>query len=198
MRSNGLRLGAAVTLVALAGCRTAPPVLPAGPAWEVRKPQLQARSHFTLKGRVAVAAGADGFNANLNWTQDGERSQLTLEGPLGVGGAQITASGAQLSVVTSRGQRLDSDAARAELTTRLGFDPPLSSLRYWVLGVPDPTQPASESLDPLQQRLSSLTQSGWHIDYQAYAPSGGESLPARLTLQRDAVRVRLLVDEWQL
>jgi len=31
----------------------------------------------------------------------------------------------------------------------------------------------------------------------AYASSGGESLPARLTLQRDKVRVRLLVDTWQ-
>ena len=198
MRGSGLRLGAALIIAALAGCRTAPPLLPAGESWEARRPQLQSREHFALRGRVAVAAGAEGFNASLRWTQDGARSQVTLEGPLGVGGAQITATGNELSVITSRGQRLDSEAARAELTQRLGFDPPLASLRYWVLGVPDPALPATEALDPGQQRLTALTQAGWHVDYNIYTSASGQSLPARLTLQRDAVRVRLLVDDWQL
>jgi outer membrane biogenesis lipoprotein LolB len=67
-----------------------------------------------------------------------------------------------------------------------------------VLGVPDPAQPANESLDPAQQRLSALTQGGWRVEYQSYeVAGGGEALPARMTLQRDTVRVRLLVDDWQ-
>jgi outer membrane biogenesis lipoprotein LolB len=64
--------------------------------------------------------------------------------------------------------------------------------------VPDPAQPATEELDQRQQRLQGLTQAGWHIDYTRYVAVGAESLPTRLTLQRDAVRVRLLVDDWQL
>jgi len=197
MRSSALRLGAAA-LAVLAGCRTLPPAPPPGPSWEVRRPQLQALTHFQLRGRVAVAAGGEGFNASLHWVQEGARSEVTLEGPLGVGGAQLTATGDELTVVTSRGERVESEAAHAELAARLGFDPPLSSLRYWVLGVPDPAQPASESLDPVQQRLSGLTQGGWHVEYQSYESTGSEALPARLTLQRDTVRVRLLVDAWQI
>jgi outer membrane lipoprotein LolB len=198
MRSSALRLAAALILALIAGCRTSPPTLPPSASWELRRPQLQAREHFQLKGRVAVAAGDEGFNANLRWTQDGERSQLTLEGPLGVGGARLTASGNDLTLVTSRGEVVDSAAAHAALAERLGFDPPLASLRYWVLGVPDPAQPATESLDPAQQRLKALTQDGWHVDYQSYTSANGEPLPARLTMQRDTVRVRLLVDDWQL
>ena len=196
MRTERLRLGAAL-LAVLAGCRTLPPAPPAGESWELRRPQLQSLEHFALRGRVAVAAGGEGFNANLRWTQEGNRSQVTLEGPLGVGGAQLTASGDDLTVITSRGERIESAAAHAELAARLGFDPPLSSLRYWVLGVPNPGQPASESLDPAQQRLAALTQGGWHVEYQSYTSASGETLPARMTLQRDAVRVRLLVDDWQ-
>ena len=75
----------------------------------------------------------------------GTRSQVSLEGPLGAGGVQITADGDTLSIVNSHGDHLDSDAARAELAARLGFDPPLSSLRYWILGVPDPGMPAKEN-----------------------------------------------------
>jgi outer membrane lipoprotein LolB len=190
-------LGALLLIAAVAGCRTAPPLQPAAESWQVRRPQLQAREHFVLSGRVAVAAGSEGFNASLRWVQDGARSQVTLEGPLGVGGAQISASGDELQLTTSRGEQMQSDAARAALAQRLGFDPPIASLRYWVLGVPDPAQPATEALDPTQQRLSQLTQSGWHIDYNAYTSANGEALPMRLTLERDAVRVRLLVDNWQ-
>jgi outer membrane lipoprotein LolB len=196
MRSSALRLAAAA-LTLLAGCRSLPPALPPGESWEVRRPQLQSLEHFALRGRVAVAANDEGFNANLHWIQDGDRSQVTLEGPFGVGGAQLTAEGDELTVVTARGERVENAAAHAALAARLGFDPPVSSLRYWVLGVPDPKEPANESLDRAQQRLSGLTQSGWHVEYQSYGPAGGEALPARMTLQRDAVRVRLLVDDWQ-
>jgi len=196
MRSSALRLAAAAALAALAGCRALPP-LPPGIPWEERRPQLQARVHFELRGRVAVAAGAEGFNANLHWIQDGARSQLTLEGPLGVGAAQVTARGDDLELTTARGEQTDSAAAHAQLVARLGFDPPLAALRYWVLGVPDPATPATESLDSGRQRLSSLTQQGWQVDYNGYASANGQALPARLTLRRDAVRVRLLVDEWQ-
>jgi outer membrane lipoprotein LolB len=198
MRREWPRLGAALAIATLAACRTTPVPPPAGAGWDVRRPELQSRSHFELKGRVAVAAGNEGFNANLRWTQDGQRSSVTLEGPLGVGGAQVTAVGQDLSLITSRGEHMDSDAAHAALAARLGFDPPLSSLRYWVLGVPDPGSPFTEALDAQSQRLSELTQSGWHIDYTAYTAVGAQSLPSRLTLQRDAVRVRLLVDDWQL
>lgn len=192
------RLLWATVVVMLASCRTAPvrheaPV--SSQAWEARKPQLQARNQFELKGRVAVATGSDGFNARLRWTQSGKQTHMSLDGPLGAGGVQITSDGSAVSIVTSRGDRLENDAAKAELTSRLGFDPPIDSLRYWVLGVPEPGHPAQESLDP-QQRLAALEQDGWQILYTDYMSVGGEWLPSKLTLQRQGIRVRLVVDGW--
>lgn len=198
MRTRSARVGAALALAILAGCRTLPAPPPAASApWPERRPQLQALAHFGLKGRMALSAAGSGFNANLRWQQDGARSRIALEGPLGVGGMQITAEGADLNILTARGERISNQAAHAELTARLGFDVPIASLRYWVLGVPDPAQPAQESLDAAQQRLASLTQDGWHVTYADYMSAGHETLPARLTLEREAVRVRLLVEDWQ-
>jgi outer membrane lipoprotein LolB len=190
-------LWAAIAVV-LASCRTAPVHREApGPAlsWKMRRPQLQARDRFELKGRVAVATGSDGFNARLRWTQDGKQTHMSLDGPLGAGGVQVTSDGSAVSIVTSRGDRLDNDAARAELTNRLGFDPPIDSLRYWVLGVPEPGHPAQESLDS-QQRLATLEQDGWQVQYTDYMSVRGEWLPSKLTLQRQGVRLRLVVDGW--
>lgn len=191
------RVVCVVLALCVASCRTVPVRQPEGPAqsWETRRPQLQARDRFELKGRVAVAAGSEGFNARLRWSQDGKESHMSLDGPLGAGGVQVTSDGSNVSVVTSNGQRLDNDAARTELVTRLGFDPPISSLRYWILGVPDPATPAQESLDA-QQRLATLQQSGWQIEYPDYMSVAGEWLPARLTLQRGRVRLRVIVDGW--
>ena len=180
----------------LAACATAPPRPSVGLPWPQSRAHLQSLERFTLKGRVGVAAGNEGFSAGLEWQQQGARSELALNGPLGVGGVRIDAEGEQLRVRNSRGQVLDSDAARQELEQRLGFDPPLMSLRYWVLGVPDPATPATETLGS-DQRLAALEQDGWHISYGAYTASGSEQLPQRITLQRGNVRVKLVVSQWQ-
>jgi outer membrane lipoprotein LolB len=192
----GLALALALVF-ALAGCQTVPVSPAPSVSWSVRRPELQALGRFGLNGRVAVAVGNQGFNAGLHWTQSAAVTQLALTGPLGAGGVEITANGDDLSVVTSNGKRLGNAAARTQLEDKLGFEPPLASLRYWVLGVPDPAAPAAVQLDS-QQRLTQLTQDGWQIDYTAYMPVGAEWLPRLLTLRRQDVRVRMVVDGWQL
>ena len=192
-----LALAGAALALTLAGCQTAP-VAPAPTlAWSVRRPVLQNLHRFDLNGRVAVAVGNQGFDAGIRWKQSGAVTRLALTGPLGAGGVEVTANGAELSVVTSSGKRLGNTAARAELEDKLGFQPPLTSFRYWILGVPDPAAPASVQLDS-QQRLTELTQDGWQVDYASYMPAGAEWLPRLLTLRRAGVRVRMIVEGWEL
>jgi outer membrane lipoprotein LolB len=192
-----MRAAAFVACAALlVGCPSLPQRQPVEPqSWDARRAELQARQSFSLTGRVAVAAGQEGFNARMRWQQSGAASDVSLEGPLGAGGVRITSDGGELHVATSRGEQLDAEAARTEISRRIGFEPPLDSLRYWMLGVPDPASPAKEVLDG-EARLASLEQDGWRIEYDAYAAVDGRWLPRRLTLNRDDVRVRLLVDRW--
>ena len=194
----GLALALALVF-ALAGCQTVPVSPAPSVSWSVRRPELQTLGRFGLNGRVAVAVGNQGFNAGLRWMQSAAVTNLTLTGPLGAGGVEVTADEGELSVVTSNGKRLGNAAARTQLEDKLGFEPPLASLRYWVLGVPDPdpSKPASVQLDS-QQRVTQLTQDGWQIDYTGYMPVGAEWLPRLLTLRRQDVRVRMVVDGWQL
>lgn len=203
MRNDTRLVPAAIGLAAVAlawvlvGCQTLPVSPAPSVSWSVRRAELQTLGRFGLNGRVAVAVGNQGFNAGLRWTQSAAVTHLALTGPLGAGGVQVTADGGGLSVVTSNGKRLGDADARAELESKLGFEPPLASLRYWVLGVPDPAAPASVQLDS-QQRVTQLTQGGWQIDYTAYMPVGAEWLPKLMTLRRQDVRVRMIVDAWQL
>ncbi|MFO1401533.1 MAG: lipoprotein insertase outer membrane protein LolB [Steroidobacteraceae bacterium] len=192
-----IRALSAFLLLLLAGCATLPPRAPAPLAWPERRDALQRIEGFDLRGRVAVATGTGGFNATLRWAQHGAAARVDLAAPLGVGAARIDQRGDELSVTTSRGARLTGAEASASIEREFGFEPPFASLRYWLLGAADPARPAEETLDG-EQRLARLVQDGWSIDYAEYQASGGRWLPRRLTLRREAVRVRLLVQAWRL
>lgn len=187
---------AGLAAMLLAGCAVAPLRTPAPLPWAERRAALQADDTFALSGRVAIHAAGTGLNASLRWRQQGEVSNVTLDGPLGVGGAEVEVRGDRIELRTARGEHLEDDAARAELERRLGFPLPLAALRYWVRGVPAPGEGADETIDEVHQRLTSLAQDGWLIRYREYeaAPSG--DLPRRLSAERGDTRVRLVVDRW--
>jgi outer membrane lipoprotein LolB len=192
-----VRAAPAIALaVLLAGCAAAPKRPALQLPWPERRAQLQALDPYQLAGRVAVAAGSEAFSAHLSWRQQGARSTVELNGALGIGGMRVVADGESLDVETSKGQRLASDQARAELEGKLGFEPPLASLRYWLLGVPDPGSPAVETVGA-DQHLSALEQDGWQIAYPDYLDADGYSLPRHLTLRHGDVRVRVVVYNWQ-
>jgi len=184
---------AAFTLL-LGACATVPPPVA---SWPERRAALQDIGRFGLAGRVAVAAGSQGFSAGLRWTQRGELATVELSAPLGIGAARVEQSPSLLRLRTSRGVEVEGEEARELLRHDFGFDPPLESLRYWLLGVGDPASPAAETLDDAQ-RLAHLEQGGWSLDYGDYRRAGSQWLPRRLTLRRGEVRVRLLVRDWRL
>ena len=166
-----------------------------------RRAALQAVQSFQLEGRLAAAVAGEGFNANLGWTQRGDRTELDLRAPLGFGAARVVRDNKQLTLEASRGEHFSGPLASEQLTQRLGFEPPLGSLRWWVLGVPDPTVALfTQQLSADGQTLLSIDQLGWHIDYSEYGRYGSTlataQLPRRLTLTRDQVRLRLVVDRW--
>ncbi|MBV6422762.1 MAG: Outer-membrane lipoprotein LolB [Steroidobacteraceae bacterium] len=186
----------AIAATLLAACASAPVREGAPAPWPERRAALQADAAFSLSGRVAIRTGDTGLNASLRWRQEGAVSHVTLDGPLGIGGAEVELRGDELALRTSHGDHLEGDAARAELERRIGFPLPLAALRYWVRGVPEPGAGADEVVDEAHQRLASLVQDGWEISYTEYAAGSAGILPRRLSAQRGNTRVRLVIDRW--
>jgi outer membrane lipoprotein LolB len=184
----------------LGGCRTAPPSPVIGPGADAPWPQqlaaLEKLDRYGLDGRVAVAANGQGFSAGLRYQQMPRGSNLALDGPLGIGGLRVALDGEDLEIATSRGEKLDGQAARAELERRLGFALPLSELRWWLLGIPAPGE-ASLDQDGGSGEVRGFTQNGWHVSINGRADALGFSLPQRLTAEREGARLKLLVERWQ-
>jgi outer membrane lipoprotein LolB len=185
-RAAGLLLAA----LAVASCATSRPQ-PAGVLLDdgARAVAVAALRDFRFVGRVAVAAGEQGFNATLDWRQRGADTELQLRAPLGFGSARVLYRDGQWQLSTSQGHSLAGEAARHALQQQLGFELPLDLLRYWVLGLPLP-----EALLP--------EAAAWQIDYPAWREAAWKAdrirMPQRLTASREGLRLKLLVEDWQL
>jgi outer membrane lipoprotein LolB len=183
-----------VLTAALGACATtrrAP--VPAASAWEQRVAVLQKLASWQLDGRAAVALGTQGWQATLNWRQRENTAEVHLSGPFGIGALVLKRTPDGISMNGAP----PSDAVLAQLQERLGFDLPIDRLRYWLLGVPDPSA-AFDLKRNDQDRASQLTQDQWSIDYDRYMPVDGDVLPAHLVLTHEGVRVRIAVDRWDL
>jgi outer membrane lipoprotein LolB len=185
-------LTAACCLVALSACVSTRPQQPTG-EWSMRVAALQHANVWTLEGRAAVAAGTQGWQASLDWRQGAGSSELHLAGPLGIGAQVIKQTPNGLSINGAA----PSAAALAQLQDRLGFELPIDALRYWLLGVPDPNDTFDLQRND-QDRAQHLVQAGWSIDYDRYMAASGDVLPAHIVLTRDDVRVRIVVDHWDM
>jgi outer membrane lipoprotein LolB len=176
----------------LAGCAsllsvpTLPTMLPA--TWEARRETLQSWGRFDSHGRVAIAREGEGFSGAWRWSQRAQRSTLELDGPLGVGGLRIDFEAEEARNVSSRRM----------LEEQLGVPLPVESLRYWMLGVPDPRVSVEEQMAINAPRLESLRQHGWTVTFKNYAPISGANyeLPQRIEVTRESLRVRLIIEGW--
>ncbi len=186
---------AVLTTALLDGCRTLPTT--ASRPWPEQRTALQALERYQFRGQLAAATASEGFSAALSWQQRGPASDAQLRAPFGLGGAHLRYDESGLQMTASSGVALSGAAAQAAMIDLLGFEPPLASLRFWLLGVPDPATPGVELLDNAQH-LQRLTQGEWRIDYSDYAPRGGWWLPGLVTLRRDDTRLKVRINRWRL
>lgn len=185
---------AMVCLIA-AGCATAP----TAPGTAI-PPDLKDLDRWQARGRLGVSGSENGGSGSFEWRQRGDVANVQIRGPVGIGGVhmEMRGSGATpgLTLETSDGLKLESDAAWAELQNRLGTSVPAGNLRYWMLGVAAPGEHRWHEEN--EHGVVTLEQDGWRIDYQRYSDEPGARVPMRITATSGDARVRIVVDRWQL
>ncbi len=175
----------------LLGCASAPPA-----PQSVTRPAQAEHAPFVIAGRIAVKHNGERSSATLRWTHSAETDEILLFAPLGQTVARIHRDGHGVVLDTSDKHYVAQDAE--ELTQQaLGWRLPLSGLQYWVLALPAPVGVYDIERDASGQ-ISVLRQGGWTISYTRYATPAADSLPLRLTLQREELEIQLRIDEWSM
>jgi len=179
------------------GCAaTRPSVdLPELSTWELRQEVLGELVDWEFRGRIAVKAGNDGFNGKFNWSQTGEAFNATVSGPLGIGTVKIEGNEETIVLTDKDGVASILSDPEAELYDRYGWTIPVASLRYWALGIPDPSNAAETEVD-VAGRLVRLEQSDWSVSISRYLEHAGQQMPRTLTASNPDTRVRMVIDKW--
>lgn len=180
----------------LSGCVTRQSIqLPEMNDWATRNGVLGAAENFEFSGRIAVSAGEDGFNGKIRWRQEGDTFEVTVGGPIGIGTMRIEGNDPVVVLTDKDGVRTEMRDVEQELLNRYGWTLPVTSMRFWALGLPDPGFAAQTELNS-EQQLAKLEQSGWSVQISRYRVSSGQSMPNLLSARSGETRVRIAFDKW--
>lgn len=184
-------------LCLLASCATTRQgiALPDISTWEARSTVLGNLREWEFIGRIAVKAADDGFNGKFNWTQHDDAFNATVGGPLGIGTVRIEGDNRSVVLTDKDGVQTSLHDAETELRNRFGWTIPVTSLRYWALGIPDPSMAAETEFDG-DGRLARLRQNNWLVEISRYREGGGQPMPRILSVRNADTRVRMVIDKW--
>lgn len=151
---------------------------------------------WELEGRIGVRSSKDSWQASLHWSHDARQDRLRLSGPFNQGLVSIVVQDDLILINEGEGVSQIARDPEVYLKERLGFGVPLRSLRYWVLGVPDPSKPW-QSVVSNPGVAGGFDQGGWRVEPRDALAGAGAAVPARLDVEGYGVRLKIIIDQWQ-
>jgi outer membrane lipoprotein LolB len=180
---------------ALSGCAHVAPVVETdGLDSHERAMRLEALDHWEMRGRLAVDMGERAFQARFRWRQSADEMLLAVNGIFGAGSFQIEGDSTAMTLRARGEQRVLMDP-EAELSALFGWWLPVTSLRDWLLGIPDTAYEARTRRGPAGT-LASLEQRLWNVEYPGYGLSEGLLVPRKIDMSHGPLALHLTVDSW--
>ncbi len=190
----------------LAGCAGAPPIPVPEPVaspettWQSRQLQLTALQSWQLSARLIVSTEEEAWQLDVIWQQQVDNYEIQISGPFGMGKVRLQGSEDGVFLYDGEGRAYYAQEPEHLLLEHTGVFMPVTSLYYWVRGLPDSTIDAVliPQLDAWG-RLTHLRQNGWSVDMKRYAQVDALQLPDKLFIRSDQdIEVRMVVDKWNI
>lgn len=146
--------------------------------------------HWSFDGRLALTGQSDSWSANISWEHSPETEKIKLSGPLGQGAVIISLTGNVVTIDRGGDDVQSSTQAEEFINQQLGMFVPVRSLRYWVVGLPEPSQ-AYKDTDV------GFNQAGWLSEYkQMQFVKDDGAMPHKMMVMNNQVKLKLIIDRW--
>jgi len=154
--------------------------------------RLYELEHWSLEGRLALTGQNDSWSANISWRHSPGAEKIKLSGPLGQGAVAISLIG-NIVTIDRGGDDVQSSTQPEEfINQQLGMFVPVRSLRYWVLGLPEPSRPYKDT-------NAGFNQAGWLSEYkQMQSVNNDGAMPHKMMVMNNQVKLKLIIDRWDL
>lgn len=179
--------------------------------WDLRQQQLADIDEWEIHARAAILLKETNINGQIedkvypvgiNWSRQQERFSMIIEAPFGQGVIRIesnrsTDTNEQFKLTLADGNYQLGATPEALLVNLLGWSIPVSGLKSWIKGLPQPNVESSYEIYG-SGRLKSLQQDGWLINYLAYFSEDkrDKQLPKRLYLKHDNLGIKIVIERW--
>lgn len=190
-----------LAVISLTACTSTPPhVFVADPngKWEQRQTELSKINDWHLNGRVAIINGEDSWHLNMEWQRHDDKYILDLSGPFGVGHAQLSGTNDGVILIDSDEKTYYADSPEYLLKEISGLQMPVTSLLYWMRGLPNKNiKKQKQKIDEFG-RLQYLQQGDWSVRFKRYVNVAKNELPQKIFINGHGLKIKIFVDEWDL
>ena len=201
MFRTALTLG--LLAVLLGGCASSP-----APSEPVEMPEvmvlaaehqkrLSALEHWAVKGRIGLIHGEEGWHAGLSWAQQGAAFEIDLDGPVGQAALRMIGDDQLITLFLPDEAPMSADTPERLVRDKLGWELPVSGMRWWIKGQPQPDANSVNTLDE-SGRLQDIKQTDWRVRFLEYQTVDGIDLPRKMRIEHRELTIKLVLHEWTL
>ena len=141
---------------------------------------------WEMIGKLSLRDASGSKVVTIDWRQQGDRSEIELDGPLGVTLARISVSPEELVIDDGHGIQRHTGPVSLQLEDGQSFRLPWRHLRYWIRGR------LSDGSTPIAGK--GLREGDWLLRVLGEDHEG----PRLLLLEHPSLTLRLKVLEWQI
>lgn len=188
-----------VTICFLSACVTINQTIPVediDQSWLNRTDYLYENPHWVAKMSLLGVTDEQKFKTKVIWQQKGESYQIKLQDFIGRTVAIIDGSEETVVVKTSKGQRYQGDDAEALIQELFGMHIPVTGLRYWLQGVPQPRSKLDELKLSEEGLAETMQQHGWQMSYPYYVANDPFKMPSQVLLAIDNLSLTVKISQW--
>ncbi len=146
---------------------------------------------WAFRGRLALKGKADSWQANIVWKHSDVEEKIKLSGPLGQGATVIRLVNHEVFIDRGDGKVISSDSPEEFINQQIGMFVPVESLTYWVLGMPEPSVSFIDTKNGFKQ-------SEWLVEYEPFHWVGSYEVPVKITVTNPEIKLKLVIDHWDL
>lgn len=177
-------------------------------SWDLRQQQLAGINEWEIHARAAILLKDENekdkvYPVGISWSRQKDLFSMVIEAPFGQGVIRIesnisTDRSKLFKLTLADGNYRLGATPEALLVDLLGWSIPVSGLKSWIKGLPQPDIESSYEIYG-SGRLKSLRQNGWLINYLAYfsEEKQAQQLPKRLYLKHNNLGIKIVIERWE-
>ncbi len=176
--------------------------------WQATVDRILSIENWEFTGKIGVRVPKRIDSAVINrWKQHGNQFTIDLSSAIfGLGATRIEGSPNKVTITESGEDPVTSYQPERLINQHVGWPLPIAQLGYWIKGIPAPVTYPTDKVESLEfndkEQLSQFSQSGWKIHYPRYSQisetTNTTSLPGKIVLQQQQVKITVIVNEWLL